>query len=925
MVETTQNINIIRTKLHRPPLTKDFVPRTYLQEELEKHRQRPLTLVSAPAGYGKSTLVSSWLEASGWPGAWVSLEHDDSDLRQFVTYVLAAIRTLFPEVCRNIHTLLNVPDLPPLSVVVPALSNDLDQIDHDFILVMDDYHVIQEPAVHELLATLLIHPPRSMHMVVVSRGDPPFPLALLRAKGQMTEIGMEDLRFSQEETMTFLATVMEDPIDDAAAAMLQNKTEGWVTGLRLAALTFRHREDVDRVLSNVPENNRYVLDYMMNEVYSQQPPEIREYLVKTSILNRFSAPLCGALCADKTASDVFVRRGEKILHTLIHANLFIIPLDDQHTWYRYHHLFQTFVRHLLRQKLDRDAIDALHLRASQWFATHDLIEEALWHALEGHDPDYAVRLVVKHRQIMMDQEQWHRIERWLNMLPDRLVDSDAELLLFKAWSSVNRGRYAGVAQIVERVEALMGAKRHPASVPKEIQAEVEALRGGLYASRDPEQALIWLENALKKLPNTSRSQRAFTRLMQAISLHMIGDLQKASQVVHQALEHETHDRGTYHGRLLMALCFVHWNAADLVALRQTSASMITLGRDQELPETLAYGRYFQGIGHYQSNDLTAAEKLLTSVVSELFYVNLVNFIRSATALVVVYQAQGRPDQAWTLAESTMKKLLETGTTTFLPGVKALQAELALKQGRLKEALQWAEGYKGDPVAGDDIFLIIPELIAAKIFISQGTKTALKRAAKLLTDMFRFSQSIHNTRFLLETLALQALLYAVQGDEEAALETVERVLILAEPGGFIRLFVDLGSGMACLLRRCLSRNGPVSYIGKILAAFRDEKPSPEQEASEEQDGQQATASGDQSLTELLTKGRSQFGMDLFTRREREVLHLLAQRLSYQEMADNLFISINTTKRHIFSIYKKLGVHSRREAIAKARELGIFSNP
>ena len=858
MADPTANIDIIRTKLHRPPVTGDLVPRRQLLEQLEFRRQRPLTLISAPAGYGKSTLVSHWMETCECPSAWVSLEHDDNDLCQFLMYVVAAIRTLFPEACRNIQALLNAPDLPPLSVMVHTLSNDLDQVEHNFILVMDDYHMIQEPAVHELLATLLTHLPRSMHVVLISRCDPPFPLVSLRAKDWMTELGMEDLRFSQEETTTFLNTVMDDPIDDAAVAMLQNTTEGWVTGLRLATLAFRHRGDVDRVLSNVPTDNRYVVEYIMTEVYSRQLPDVREYLLKTSILERFCAPLCEAMCAENTASGVFGGRGEKIIQQLENANLFLIPLDDHHRWYRYHHLFQTLVQYLLRHTLDRDARDALHRRASQWFATHDLIEEALWHALEGHDLDRAGRLVVKHRQIMMEHEQWHRIERWLNMLPERFVDRNTELLLLKAWLCVNRGQYADVTQIVERIEALLAAKRSAASHREGIQGEVEALRSVLYASRDPEQALMWSKKALKRLPEESRSQRAAARFIQAISLQIIGDPQKASQAVYHALEHEAHGRGTYHGRLLMTLCFVQWNAADLVALRQTSASMMTLGREQELPETLAYGRYFQGIARYTANDLTAAEKLLASVVSDLFYVNLVNFLRSATALSVVYQARGRPEQAWTLAESTIKKLLETGTTTFLPMMQALQAELALKQGRLKEALQWAEGYKGDPVAGDEIFLIIPELIAAKVFISQGTTTALKHAATLLADMSRFAQSTHNTRFLMETLALQAVLHATQGDEEAALdalEALEHALALAEPGGFIRLFVDLGPGMARLLRRCLSRNGPVSYIGKILTAFRDEQPGPEQEASEEQDGQQAAAAGEQPLMELLTKGRA----------------------------------------------------------------------
>ena len=362
------NLPRLRTKLHRPPVAEDHLHRRHLLERLNKRIHRPLTLVSAPAGYGKSTLLSCWLEGSEIPAAWLSLDDTDNDLHLFLSYLLAAVQTVSPAAGKKIQAMLNAPELPPHSILNNILINELDQIEQAFIICLDDYHVIQNTAIHDLFIEILKHPPQAMHLVLASRMDPPLPLASLRARGEMTEIRVQDLRFSLTEVAEFLNKMMGRKLGESIVALMNRKTEGWVTGLRLAALSLRHREDLNEVLTDLPNDHRYVLDYMAAEVLSQQPPAIQECLLKTSILNRISAPLCQTICATAKETGTDKVTGYTFLDWLIQANLFLIPLDDERRWFRYHHLFQELLVRHLKRRFSPDEIVTFHREAGKWFA-----------------------------------------------------------------------------------------------------------------------------------------------------------------------------------------------------------------------------------------------------------------------------------------------------------------------------------------------------------------------------------------------------------------------------------------------------------------------------------------------------------------------------------------------------------------------------
>lgn len=355
-------IPILRTKLHRPPIDGAHLHREHLLDRLSQARHRPLSLVSAPAGYGKSTLVSCWLEACDVPGAWVSLDDNDNDLRLFLSYFVSAIQRIFPVACTETRSMLSVDPLPPVSVLARSLINELDRNEKAFVLVLDDYHLIRDQHIHKLIAELLHHPSVFMHLVLVGRRDPPLQLTALRAKGKMIEMRTRDLRFSLEETLVFLQQMTGAPVDSSDAAILEEKTEGWVTGLRLAVLSMRNHRDIKSSLTRLPMENRYVTDYIVTELLSHHPLPIQAWMLKTSVLSRFCAPLCDAVCGSDTDSGGSGLNGRELVELLENANLFVIPLDDERKWFRYHHLFQALLKRQLKQRLSAKEIVNLHKR-----------------------------------------------------------------------------------------------------------------------------------------------------------------------------------------------------------------------------------------------------------------------------------------------------------------------------------------------------------------------------------------------------------------------------------------------------------------------------------------------------------------------------------------------------------------------------------
>jgi LuxR family maltose regulon positive regulatory protein len=528
----------------------------------------------------------------------VSLDESDNDFRIFLSYMLAGVQTIFPGVGGETQAMLNAPELPSVPLLARTLINELDQIEEEFILVLDDYHFIREQAVHDLLVELTTYPPRSMHLVMATRRDPSWPLASHRAGGNMTEIRMQELRFSVPETASFLQKVMGMEVDDKMTAILAEKTEGWVVGLRLAALSLRHQPNLDSAVSGLPDNNHYVMDYLVTEVLSIQPPAIQDYLLSTAILKRFCAPLCEAVCIVEAEPEACPISGEEFINQLEQANLFVIPLDDQRRWYRYHHLFQKLLQRQMEKRFRPDAIAGFHQKASAWFIQNSLIDEALHHLLAAGDVSAAQQLVIQNRHHLTELEQWHRLEYWIGLLPKESVDNHPELLIAKAWLCENRFRIPEMVDLLERAETLLAEKGLDTFRNNWLDGEVAALKAGrLYVEGNGKRAISYAKQALEKIPQHHASERAFTLLVLAFAYQMTGKLKAAQAVVLNALEQADAYTHTYQARLLFALCFIDWTEADLHGLQQTATQVLDFGQKHGLLESTSFANYFLGIAH----------------------------------------------------------------------------------------------------------------------------------------------------------------------------------------------------------------------------------------------------------------------------------------------------------------------------------------
>jgi LuxR family maltose regulon positive regulatory protein len=910
MADDTTTIPLIRTKLKRPPIVGEHVHRSQLLERLDQRRQRPLTLVTAPAGYGKSTLVSCWLGACDLPTAWLSLDETDNDLHLFLSYFLAAVQTVAPAAGKEIQAILNAPQLPPLPILTGILINELDKIDQAFILTLDDYHIIQNKAIHDLLIEFLKHPPRAMHLVLASRVDPPLPLASLRARGEMTEIRIQDLRFSLEETAEYLQKMMGKTIEDNIVALLDKKTEGWVTGLRLAALSLRHRDNLNRVLTDLPNDNRYVMDYMVAEVLFQQPPAMQEYLLTTSILGRFCAPLCDAVCISDTASGACKLGGQEFLQLLKKANLFVIRLDDEGRWFRYHHLFQILLNRRLKQDFKKENIQVLHTNASTWFEENGHFEEAIQHALTGGEVERAAEIVGNARHDLMNRDQWHRLARWLKLFSHEAVQQYPHLILLRCWLDLYHWyRLDYLAKDLDRADLQLEISVLNAREAGPLKAEVAAMRSNFaYWILKPSQGVALVEQALRDSPDGHECTQSTAIFGWGPLCQMLGEVKRGERLIWDRMADRRHNNPSSQARLMQSLCIAYWPEAEMRKLQQSASRLLQISLEYELSWSHSFARYFLGLIHYERNELNEAVAQLEIIVGKPYLFPIQNVTHCSFLLSLSYQALGLPDQARQVAESIAKLTFERGNQLFIDLAEAFQADLDLLQGRIAQADQWARAFVVPAPHGMQRFFNA-EITCIRVMMARNTPQSLKSAAEQLDSMHKLLGRIHHRRLMIDILGMKALLADALDQKSTAFEKLSEALTLAEPGGFIRPFLDLGSQMADLLKRLAKQKPDLKYTEQILAAFSNEETGKGQDVSDDQ-GVHRSFLSNQALVEPLTN------------REIEILLILPKGLSNQKIAERLFISPETVKRHLYNIYQKFDVKNRQQAIVKAKSLGIL---
>ncbi len=889
---------LLRTKLYRPRVARDLVRRPRVRAILDRYVETALTLVCAPAGFGKTTLLGDWLSACACPNAWLSLDKRDSDLAVFLAYFIAAIRTVFPDACEQTSLLLRAPQLPPLDVLSTTLANELDRLGDEtslagggrLVLVLDDYHEIGGQATHGLLTNLLRHPPRSLHLVISTRHDPPFPLHVLRARGEMGELRASDLRFTRDEVSAFMALSSGMAPDPEVIETLAEQTEGWATGLRLAVVTLGAGGEVVNPVGPAVDN-RYVTEYLMNEVLARIPAQTQEFLVRTSILDRLCGPLCDAIAPSADpAWD-----GSKYLEWLAAQNIFTFSLDPQGHWYRYHHLFRTLLRNWLEREHGPAAVVALHQRACLWCRENGLIEEALHHALAAGDEVAAVQLVQVERHKAMNREDMRQLEHWLSLFPKETIDKHPELQLMEAWILQKQWKFEDIPAHLDRTDALLERSELPQIDRLCLLSEVRALRALIaYYRLDAEATRINAEQAVAAVPLEYSFVRSIAWLYLGAARHLSGDYQGALDALRTGLREDRLHGNTFSTRLYFGFCVIYWMRADLPNLLRTANQFLKIGMERKLPEAICWGHYFRGCAFYMTNDLDRAEEEFEAVVRQKYLAHGSAAVHSAFGMASVLIARGDFAGAATVTETIVAFGFDAANTRIIDDAEVFRVYLSYRQGDIAQAHVWAASQAPARFVAPLTMFHIALLKLAAILVT--APVARKQARQVFALLRQLSEPTNNARVLIETLALEAVLDDAEGDREAALEKLTQALTLAEPSHLIRAFVDLGPAVGNLLYQLVARGVALDYLSELLAAFV-EQPGPQ------------PASRQAALIEPLSQ------------RELQVLALLADRLSNKEIAQALNISPMTVKRHTVNIYQKLLVATRRDAVAEAVKLGL----
>src|ERR671910_88561 len=903
---------LVTTKVRVPRTRPELVPRPRLREALVRNEGRRLTLVSAPAGFGKTTLLSEWLEESsedGRPVAWLSLEEADNDPARFLAYLVSALQSALGEgIGEGVQASLRLPEFPPVEAVVGVLINELSDVRDEVTIVLDDYHVIHSGPIHEATSFLLEHLPENVHLVISSRADPPLPLAKLRARDQVTEIRAAELRFTTEEATAFLKGVMGLTLSAADVATLEEVTEGWIAALQLAALSMRDREDVSGFVESFSGGNRHVLDFLAEEVLERQSEGVREFLLKTSVLERMSAPLCDTLTGRND--------GQQMLERLEHENLFVIALDYERRWYRYHHLFADFLRSRL-QREQPERIRELHRRAAEWYEQNGWTFEAVRHALAAQEYDRAADLVEYVARKMWNRGEVMTLLGWLEALPEETRRRRPQLLLQYSAALLWVGQLDDVEPLVQEIERAVGVSeqgRDENLRPSADEPLRQVLLGGAAATRswlaylkgEPHGAIALARRALEFLPETDLELRSFAAFRLAEAHRTADDLEAAT-----AAFAETAELGRAAGHDYLVLRAMS-RQAELQMARGRLRSA-----DHVLQRTLRFaveqgGNSLPAIGEvhviigellYEWNELKAAARRLKEGI------RLAERMGQFETLVDGYVALSRLEMAQGAAESALESAREANSLAQRSGAgeaiveaAAWNARLHLARNDSTAAVLELERIAGVPAVSVSMVRETEQIARARLTMARGEH---EEALRLLEGLRQSTEAAGRTGKLIEILTLQALALWERSRRERALGTLTRALALAEPEGYVRTFVDEGAKVGDLLSATVEARQrghpdaairiPARYVAKLLAVLAQESAAPG--ASEQ-------------LSEPLSD------------RELEVLGLVAAGKSNGEIASSLFVSLSTVKTHINNLYRKLGARSRTQTIARARELDLI---
>ena len=884
---------LIRSKLERPPLPGGLVPRPRLLDRLRAAPAAHMTLIVAPAGYGKTTAALQWLENVGGDAAWISLDRADRNPQRFARYLVAALGGVSGAGFEACRALLDARTPPPWSYVCDTLVAELDSLSEQTFLALEDYHEIDSPDIHHLVELMVERSPQALHIAVMTRVDPPWPLTRWRAQGWLAELRAGDLRFSVEETAQFFASVAGLTLSPTTVESLQRRTEGWIAGLRLAQLSLSESPDPDRDGRELSGTDRQIADYLIDEVLAAQPPEVFEFLAVSALMERFSAPLMAHLLAGR-ADAAEMRRYLSALET---NNLFLVALDTRRDWYRWHHLFRDLLVDHLGHLVSSDFRGRLRREAGAWFAREGLVEEALRQWIPAGELDAAAALVGTHLHAVISEDMsCRRLAEWLSMFPPGAMHGRLPLLVAEGHCCMIRWNFPGLEAVLREIEGMGtdGSRKGSGGGAPFLQADIDALWAQLlYWKGDVGGSLERSQRALASNPEVASRPWSLACVYRLGGLVLSGRLHEGVRKNEEAIA-AVGPGSPSAAELLQAQGFAHLYALDLGSCRARALQMLDLDERVSVANSrLGHAPYLLGLVAYEQNLLDEAETCFRRV-EDLRYRVISAISRDALiGRALIALARNNQQAVDTYCRDARAFATEIGDANSLGVLRSFEVRVALLRG-----LPPPEGI-GPPVAADHqaFWLEVPTVTWAMHLIKHPAAPVRASALDFVDNALVRMEQHHNRRVAVPLSILRALALHDRGDREAALDALADVVAMAAPRGLIRSFLDCGPRVKDLLDELARRPDPDAYVQTLRAAF---------------------VSAQQSSTALGPNG-------VLTFRELETLELLAWRMTNKEIASRLSVSSAAVKKRLDSIYAKLGVHDRRAAVAEAVSRRLIQPP